>query len=620
MLTRRRGALLAAAMMVVLGLGLPVPGGMGEASAQGFLPPRKKPVKKKPGKKKLPAPVVMPPADDGTTVPPSDGDAATPGDGDGTGDAATPGEGDAPDGAGAEPGTGEDGTGDGDAGSDGDTIRMGDDDLPAVGADVVISDADAAAARTSAGGEGGRKLETLAMAYGRMSFDLVRDPAPEATMGLKPPAEDILTFRLHGRAEGTGRFGRRAKIKVAGRMDAEVGLNLGNTLGVERYEAAVWDTYADIYGSWLDVRAGNQIVAWGVCDLLTPNDVVNARDLRRGPLSPLDEVRLPVLALKGKAFSGPLWLEGLWVPVAPANRFDLVIGDFALLGRNAPTRNERTVGAIVNGLADDPTLGLAIRPILDIGSPPANGLRTGELGARAGLSTRRVDVSAMFLWGHEKNPRIQVDPELTRVISETPADMLGPMQIAMAISQLSMMGRPAIVTSYPRQFHVGGGIATRLEPIGVKLEAGYQPQANTVLVKPGAGPLLGTTRDLPHLAVTASLDYQRGDRFNAVLEASHLRVLDVPSDQAVFQFDRDQLWMVAARLEWHAQKLPLSARFTGFVDLSSPSFALGPALSYQGSDRVSVELSASLYGGPAGSLGGLADHNDEVAMTVRYGL
>ena len=91
----------------------------------------------------------------------------------------------------------------GDAGSDGDTIRMGDDDLPAVGADVVISDADAAAARTSAGGEGGRKLETLAMAYGRMSFDLVRDPAPEATMWLKPPAEDILTFRLHGRRCGT---------------------------------------------------------------------------------------------------------------------------------------------------------------------------------------------------------------------------------------------------------------------------------------------------------------------------------------------------------------------------------------------------------------------------------
>jgi len=595
-------------LLTLLIVALVIPWAAPDAAAQGFVPPRKK-AKRKPRKTPVPVPVPVPvpepvavPEPAPVTAPETETETGT--------ETETETETE------PDPGTGS-GTGSGTE----DTVRIVDDDLPPVGADVTISDSEAAAARTAAGGgDSARKLETLAMTYARMSFDLVRDPAPEASMGLDPPAEDILTFRLHGRAEGTGRFGRRAKIKVAGRVDAEVGFNLGDTIGVERYEAAVWDTYADIYGSWLDVRAGNQIVAWGVCDLLTPNDVVNARDLRRGPLAPLDEIRLPVLALKAKAYSGPLWLEGLWVPVAPANRFDLVVGDFALLGRNAPTRNERTVGAIVNGLRDDPMLGLAIRPILDIGEQPDNGVRTGELGARAGISTRRLDLSALVLWGHDRNPRITVAPELIAVIRDTPSDMLGPMQIAGAIGQLAMMGKSAVRTDYPRQLHTGGGIATRIEPVGLKLEGGYQPFASTILVPSGAGPLVGTTRDLPQLAVTASIDYDRGDRFSAILEGSFLKVLNVPAGQTVFQMDGDQLFLVATRVEWRAARLPVSVRLTGFVDLSSPSYAVGPALAYQGSDRVSVELSAALFGGPAGTLGGLADHNDEVAMTVRYGL
>ena len=501
---------------------------------------------------------------------------------------------------------------------DGDTIRI-EDDLDDVGADVTFTEADLTTDRA-----GANRLETKALGFGRMAVDTIHDPPPRVSDGRAGSGEDVLSFRAHGRAESTSRFREKLKVKVAGRADAELGLDGDTNLGVERYEAEIWDTYADAYLRSLDLRFGNQIVAWGTADLLSPNDVVNPRDLRRGIAIEPDELRRPVLALAARAYTGPLALQGLWIPVAPANRFDLLDGDFAILGPHAATPVERRVGALVSALAADPMLGPSVSPILSIGGEPDNGIDTGELGAHGSIETRRFDLHGYFLWGHERNPRIRLADDLREFLISTPPDMVTPEVFAERIALLAEMGIPAVLVDYPRKLHAGVATATRIEPFGIKLDAAYTPKTSTILVSPGAGPVLGVVERLPQASGTVSIDYDRGTEMSVVVEASHLRVLDVPEGGEVFQMTKgDHLTMVGTRFSWNPGAGPVSISLLGFVDVDAPSYAVRPALELSGHDHWSVEIAGTVYGSvdpETPGVFGVFDDADEVTLTVQYGL
>ena len=155
----------------------------------------------------------------------------------------------------------------------------------------------------------------------------------------------------------------------------------------------------------------------------------------------------------------------------------------------------------------------------------------------------------------------------------------------------------------------------------VKLEAGYQLEANTTIVPPGAGPMLGEPYALPQLGVTASVDYDRGADLTIILEASHVQVFDVPDGRSVYQMSGDHLDLVGTRVQWTPTRgSPFSMRLLGFVDVDGPSYAIKPALGLSGHDNLSLEIAATFFGGPEGSYGGVADRNDEILFTVQYGL
>lgn len=504
--------------------------------------------------------------------------------------------------------------------SDDKAVRF-DDALDDVGADVTFSKADLTSdAATGAEGKGVTRLETLAMAYARLAVDTVHDQVPVAPGGLRAFGENVFAFRAHGRAEGTTRFGQRMKVKVAGRVNADLGLDAETNIALEKYETEVWDTYLDFYLNKLDIRFGKQFITWGTADLLSPNDVVNARDLRRGYIERPDELRLPVLALSTTAYAGPFSLQGIWVPVAPTNRFELLEGDYAILGPNAATPVERRVGTLISALADDPMTALGVAPIVAISSPPDNGIRSGELGASASLRTRNVDLHAYFLWGHERNPRIQVAPLLaTAIVNSPPADLTAQL-VSNAVGGLAAMGTSPVEVDYPRRTHVGAALATRLEPFGLKLEGAYSPETTVILVVEGAGAVFSDTRQLPQAAATVSLDYDRGTSLNVILEGSYIQIIDVPADRRVFQMPFDHMAMVGSRIQWQSSTGLVQLRFLGLVDVLSPSYALKPALRLSGHDNISIEFAAGIYGGPEGSFGGIAGRNDEVMFTVQYGL
>ena len=500
-----------------------------------------------------------------------------------------------------------------------DTIRL-DDDLDDVGADVTF-DADdentdgEPIARTNVA-----RLDTKALAYGRMGVDMVHDETVTGADGIVEGREDTFYFRLHGRAEGTGRFGRRVKVKVAGRVDAEVSFDQETEFGIQRYEANIWDTYADVYGERFDLRFGNQLITWGYTDLLSPNDVINSRDLRRGPVVPVDELRIPVLAAKTTAYAGPFYLQGVWVPIAPTDRFELLDGDHAILGPNATSVVERRIGSILKSLEGDPNLGASLAPILAIGERPDNGIETGEVGASLGLRTPAIDAATYIYYGHERAPRIRVAQELADVLQMADPATLSPEAIGMELANLAMMGITPVEIDHPRKLSLGAAVSARVEPVGLKLEGAYQPEANTIVIPPGGGPLVGAAMALPQMTIAGGFDYARGTELNVLIEAAYTRIFDVPAGLEVFRFDQDRLYTIGSRVAWSTGRGTFQLRFLGFVDVTSPSYAIKPALRLSGHDHLSIEIAVGVYGGPANSLGGTQDRNDEVLLTVEYGL
>jgi hypothetical protein len=230
-------------------------------------------------------------------------------------------------------------------------------------------------------------------------------------------------------------------------------------------------------------------------------------------------------------------------------------------------------------------------------------------------------VHAYFLWGHERNPRIQIADDLRQFLIETPPDMLTPQVLAERLGMLAQNGIAAVEVDYPRRTHVGLAMATRIEPLGIKLDAAYSPKAATILVAPDTGPVLGVVATRPQASATLSLDYDRGTELSVVAEVSHLRVLDVDPGTQVFQMSSgDHMTVLGARFSWNPRSGPVTLSGLGFVDIDSPSYAVRPALDLSGNDHWSVEIAATLYGGPAGSFGGIYDDADEVSLTVQYGL
>lgn len=494
-----------------------------------------------------------------------------------------------------------------------------DDDFADVGPAVAPAPADEAPADDP--GAHRAQVEVRAEAFARAIVDVVHDPAPPAAEPGAPVAgEDVLAFRWHGRGEGVRRLGGRAKVKVAVRFDADAAFDADARASTERYEAHVWDTYVDLYSRWLDLRVGNQFIAWGTADLLSPNDVVDARDLRRGFLAHPEDVRWPVFAATAAVHRGAAEAQLVYLPVAPAHRFELVDGDYALLGPNAPTAVERRVGAIVAALADDPRFAPALQPIVAIGDPPDRGVGSGEVGGRLAVTTAAVDAYAFALWGHERSPRIDVAGDLRALFADA-GDALTVDAVAARVQQLAERGDAAVTASYPRRWHLGAAVATRVDPIGVKVDVGYDPGATALLVSsPADGLLLATPRARDRIAGTVSIDYDRGEELSAVFELSHARVLGVPAGARVFQFDGAHQTVAATQLRWAPRGVPVRFELLAFAELrDEPGYAVRPAVELSGHDHIAVEVAALVYGGPPDTLAGTQARNDAVSLTVRYG-
>src|SRR5262249_29337364 len=135
-----------------------------------------------------------------------------------------------------------------------------------------------------------------------------------------------------------------------------------------QFEATPLELYIGLSWPGLDLRIGQQRVAWGRSDVRSPNDVLNRRDLR-DPLLAEPELRdLPTPLVRGDIELGFGSLELVFAPFFFPDRFDLFGSNWALVQPDAPPPLRGFFGLLTRAV--DPALEAMLQPLLTQTSGP----------------------------------------------------------------------------------------------------------------------------------------------------------------------------------------------------------------------------------------------------------
>lgn len=126
------------------------------------------------------------------------------------------------------------------------------------------------------------------------------------SMRVKPP-RDALASRLGARLKLSADLGRWYGFVS---VDAEQNWEIDGESGIDLHEG--WLEYA---GDGWDLRIGRQIIIWGRADGVQITDIVSPPDYTEAITRELDEIRLPVDAVKFRLLGERIDTELIWIPV-----------------------------------------------------------------------------------------------------------------------------------------------------------------------------------------------------------------------------------------------------------------------------------------------------------------
>jgi len=208
-----------------------------------------------------------------------------------------------------------------------------------------------------------------------------------------------------------------------GKLFSEIRFRSGYEYNEYIYRFDLREAYADLYLGDFDLRAGQQIIAWGRADGINPTNNLTPQDYFVRSPDP-DDMRMGNFLLKGRyTIKSRVRLEGIWVPVYRHSiyRFDLF-----------------DMPEYVN--------------IADAYSPKA-ALKNGSLAGKVEFLFDRFDGSISWFSGYDPMPGIATGP-----LPETPGET----------PEIDLYARPF------RQQTVGLDFSFGLGSLGVRGEAAYR--------------------------------------------------------------------------------------------------------------------------------------------------
>ena len=237
-----------------------------------------------------------------------------------------------------------------------------------------------------------------------------------------------------------------------------------------RFDAELREAWVGLYSKRIDFRVGNQRVAWGHADAFTPNDVVNARDLRDPVLSETELRQQPTFMMRADASLGFGSLQVIAAPFFRADRYDVYGPNWAFLQIDAP----RGYRGLMTGLTQGAGLSIeeAGRVLLSDRGAPADNLSGTEAGVRFDWRIGGVDISHYYHQGFHGTPDFQVAPSLGALLDATDWSAVTTEQARALLAGIDST-RP-VTTRWRRRHHVGLGATTTTGRLVLRLDAAYE--------------------------------------------------------------------------------------------------------------------------------------------------
>ena len=384
--------------------------------------------------------------------------------------------------------------------------------------------------------------------------------------------EDELSLQLNGFVDSYHALQLGSPYKVMSsrtRLRLEMRANYGeaslfssvnlayNSLIKEQSGAFLREAYFDYAGKYLEVKAGRQIVTWGVADGLRITDLISPMDYTEFMANDYDDIRVPVNAINlkypGESFSAEL----VFVPVP--EYFVMPSGEDNPWSMPVP-----------EGVS------------MDLSGTPEKHIKNSEVGTRLRFFLENLDFSLTALRTFNKSPVTiaDYDPETKSVVIQ---GIYKPMYV--------LGGDFSIPVS---EFVVRGEMAGYFgEPIALNDSRRYR-------LRKTFNALLG-------------LDWYAGDNWTFMVQYMHKVIMDYRKELGMDQ----NTSMVTARISKEVLNNTLKLSVYGMYDIDNVSFYIRPAADYLLNDQITLSLGADILGGRRGTFKTYED-NTQIWVKGKY--
>lgn len=367
---------------------------------------------------------------------------------------------------------------------------------------------------------------------------------------------DFLSSRSRFRGEIRG-------IKGQSSVYASINAN-HNYLLPDRTFIELREAYMDYAGESWDLRAGRQIIIWGVADGIRITDIISPMDFTEFLARDYDDIRMPVDAMKFRIFTNNIKLELVWIPVFQSFIY--------------PVDPENPWSIFPPG-DEGPVVRIAA---VDL---PERTLKNSEIGGRLAFYLSGFDLSLSSLYTWNKFPvfRTEFSEGLDSMILFPGHQRLGMigLDLSKPLGSFVIRGEGAFFTGEYR--------ATELN---------------------GFSNYLKKTDVLRYLV---GMDWYPGHEWSVTGQFSHTCILDFEED-----LEEDQHTILATLgISKKILHSTLSISTFGYMDLTHTGFFNRTSIDYSLSDQIHLMMGVDLFGGDGGMFGVYGD-NSEVWIKAKY--
>lgn len=428
-----------------------------------------------------------------------------------------------------------------------------------------------------------------------------RDRGDEAR-GIAVPHDKILARQL---LQVRARYSRGAGFEAVG--SALVTVALARPSGLPGNDAVSSETGVNLREAYvgfpagdLNIRAGLQRIAWGHGDLMSPNDVVNANDLRDPILNENELTHVPTLAMRVDVELRSGSLQLVVEPLFEPDAYETYGSNWAFVQPGAPP-GYRGLLRILSGRPDvsHDDAGTALL----VTGPRPRRLSAVEGGARFDWRTGRVDVSHYYHYGYQGTPKFRVAPSAVAALDSIDWSSTASHEAGRVVSELT----GAVGSSWQRRHHIGLDVGTTAGPFVLRLDTAYQDQA--LFYDPTFNGWAAAA-----IETVAGIEYQHTDiRRTILLETRYRRILkNVPATGLLYVAQDSIDAAVLGR--WTFARTELEVRAAG--GLHPRSFVLRPQIAWR-HRAFTVRAGVVVPSGEDRSFGGWYRRNRSTYLMLR---